>query len=177
MNGLEFIAKEFGISLAEVGRILGVSRKSVSNWTNGWKPIPQKHLVILSDYFGLKDEYFQKELTDEEKLEIQLIKIKKLNLTDSHLIETVNEEIEMEKLVRFFREQAQESEELNEILQGVKNVLERNDSAYNNALLVLVSLLKFNSDWGGDSFYGIKDKELAEDLSEVLKKHNVIEFN
>ena len=175
MIGLDYIAKEFHMSLTDIANILGVTRKSISNWTKGWQSIPKKHLGKLSLYFDIPEHYFQKELDDAEKLEIQLIKIKRAKLTDdTSLIIKLNEEIEIEKLFHFLKDQAQESEEHYEILQGIKDAFKRNNPSYNRAVLVFISLLKNSSVWEGDSFYGIKEIKLAEDLHQVLRKHNVI---
>lgn len=174
MIGLEYIVKEFHMSLTDVASLLGISRKSISNWTKGWQPIPKKHLGKLSEYFGLEETLFQKVLTEEEKLDIQLIKVSRLNFKDEHLINKLNEEIEMEKLFAFFKIRFCENDEQKEILRGLKEIFERSNSTIDQSLLIMITVLKNSDNWGGDQFYGIKNTKLAKELLQVLKNNYVI---
>jgi transcriptional regulator with XRE-family HTH domain len=70
--GLEFIVKQFNMSFSEVADILGISRKTVNDWTKERSNIPKKRLEELSDYFRLPEHLFQKKLTlgEEEKIKL-----------------------------------------------------------------------------------------------------------
>ncbi|AQR93390.1 helix-turn-helix domain-containing protein [Clostridium saccharoperbutylacetonicum] len=75
MIGLEYICKLFDKKYIVLAEELGVSKQAIYNWINKKKAIGKKHLPILSEMFGeLPEEFFQKELTELDKLEIQKIK-------------------------------------------------------------------------------------------------------
>lgn len=93
MIGLEYICKLYRKSYNSVAEELGISRQSINGWVKGARKIPKKHLSKLSEIFdGLDEEYFQKELTELDKIEIQQDKI----LSDAEEIEyeipTIDEE-------------------------------------------------------------------------------------
>jgi transcriptional regulator with XRE-family HTH domain len=176
MIGLEYIAKTFHMSFSDIANILSITRKSVSNWVNGWQPIPKKHLKTLSAYFGINEEYFQKELNEAEKLEIQLAKIKQ-EIQDKddqeQVISILEEEIEKEKLFISLRK-CIENDEQYEILKNVNRVLKQDNNLFNQTLQILLTIFNHDPAWGGDPLYGIQDVKLAEDLLHILKKHNII---
>lgn len=176
MIGLEFIAKEFGITLTEVGKELGVTRKSVSNWTKGWQSIPKKHLSKLQEYFGVDMNYFQKELTDLDKIEIQKVKIMKefAVYDDSEgLFNLLEDEAAKEKTIQSLRN-VLENEELE--LRYVKKFVSLITSDSNEIRDALkMFLLCFNNEFGGNPFESFGKQDLGEDLYKALVKHQVIE--
>lgn len=74
MIGLEYICKLYDKKFINIAEELGVARQIVNIWIKGKKPIANKHLPKLSEIFNLPEEYFQKELEELDKLEIQKIK-------------------------------------------------------------------------------------------------------
>lgn len=77
MIGLEFILGLYDIQHIELAEKLGIKKQNINLWIKGKQKIPKKYLPILEKHFGIKQEYFMKELNDIEKLEIQKEKIKK----------------------------------------------------------------------------------------------------
>ena len=73
--GLEYICGLYNKKYTNIGEELGVSRQVVSVWIKGTKPIAKKHLPKLSKMFNLPEEYFQRQVTELEKLDIQKIKL------------------------------------------------------------------------------------------------------
>lgn len=69
--GLEFIVKTFDEKYRRVAEHLGVSPTTIADWVKGRRKIPIERLKQLSEYFRLKEEYFQKELSRLEEIEIQ----------------------------------------------------------------------------------------------------------
>lgn len=45
--------REKGLTLEQVGKVCGMSRQAVSDWTSGRRPIPQKHRATLAETFGI----------------------------------------------------------------------------------------------------------------------------
>jgi len=56
---------------------LGIRKQNINLWIKGRQNIPKKYLPILEEIFGIKQEYFIKELNEIERLEIQKEKLKK----------------------------------------------------------------------------------------------------
>jgi transcriptional regulator with XRE-family HTH domain len=66
MNGLKYIRTLKGTSLVNLAEYLGISNQAVSAWENGKKSIPAARLKQLSELFGIPEEYFQKELSNND---------------------------------------------------------------------------------------------------------------
>lgn len=77
MIGLEYILGLYNMQHIELAEKLGIKKQNINLWIKGKQNIPKKYLPILEDLFGIKQEYFMKELNEIEKLEIQKEKLKK----------------------------------------------------------------------------------------------------
>lgn len=77
MLGLEYIRTTFEDTTVTLANKLGISNVNISQWENGKKPIPEKRLEELHSLYHIPKEYFTKELTTLEQLEVQRVKIKK----------------------------------------------------------------------------------------------------
>lgn len=76
MIGLSYILKIHDVSQKDIARILNIRKQNIGLWiTDITRKIPEKHLPILSDIFNISPEYFQKELSDIDKLKLQKIKL------------------------------------------------------------------------------------------------------
>lgn len=75
MIGFEYILQLHNVSLTELSKELGMARTNFYNWIDGKRKIPDKYIEILSNKFKIPEEYFQKELDDIDKLQIQKIKL------------------------------------------------------------------------------------------------------
>lgn len=76
MKGLEYILNLYNMPHIELADKLGIRKQNINMWIKGKQNIPKKYLPILEGLFGLNKEYFTKELTEIEKLEIQKEKLK-----------------------------------------------------------------------------------------------------
>ena len=100
MIGLEYILKLWNMTQQELADKLGIKRQNIDAWIRKQRPIPKKHLPTLSKAFKeLPEEYFQKELTEMDKLTIQQLKIRsELRVEDYHYTEfndEIGEEVEV----------------------------------------------------------------------------------
>lgn len=87
MFGLEFLCNLYNMQQTELAEKLGMSKQIVNIWIKKTRPIPKKYYGKLSEIFaGLDAKYFSKELTELDKLEIQMHKL------DSEWIEEEYEE-------------------------------------------------------------------------------------
>lgn len=77
MIGLEYILNLYNMQHIELAEKLGIKKQNINLWIKGKQKIPKKYLPILEELFGTKQEYFMKELSEIEKLEIQKDKLKK----------------------------------------------------------------------------------------------------
>lgn len=68
------LMNESGINTIELGRILGVSDESISNWKKG-KSVPKIDIAMkIADYFGVSlDELLGKPLNTERMIQIPLV--------------------------------------------------------------------------------------------------------
>ena len=71
MIGLEYILQLVGMQQKDLAENLGINKQNITLWIKGKQNIPKKYLPILSDIFGLEQSYFQMELNEMDKLEIQ----------------------------------------------------------------------------------------------------------
>lgn len=77
MFGLEYLCNLYDMQQTELAEKVGVSKQIVNIWMKRTRPIPKKYYDKLSKIFGgLDPKYFAKdELTELDKLEIQMIKL------------------------------------------------------------------------------------------------------
>lgn len=55
MIGLEFLRKIRNKQIKDIAEAIGVSRQAVSSWEKQERPIPEKRISMLLEYFGIKD--------------------------------------------------------------------------------------------------------------------------
>jgi plasmid maintenance system antidote protein VapI len=77
MIGLEYILNLYGIQHQDLAEKLGIRKQNINLWIKGKQNVSKKYLPILSEMFGVAEEYFQKELNDIDKLIIQKEKLKR----------------------------------------------------------------------------------------------------
>ncbi|MBB6625095.1 helix-turn-helix domain-containing protein [Clostridium gasigenes] len=77
MVGLEYILSLYNMQYITLADRLGIKKQNINMWIKGKQKIPKKYLPILEEMFGVKQEYFVKELNEIEKLELQKEKLKK----------------------------------------------------------------------------------------------------
>ncbi len=75
MIGLEYIVNLYNKQFKDVAEELGISKQVINGWIKGRYNISKKHLPKLSKMFSLSEEYFQRELSELEKIDIQKIKL------------------------------------------------------------------------------------------------------
>ncbi|QAA31310.1 helix-turn-helix domain-containing protein [Clostridium manihotivorum] len=77
MIGLEYILGLYNMQHIDLADKLGIKKQNINLWIKGRQNISKKYLPILEDIFGIDQQYFVKELSEIEKLEIQKEKLKK----------------------------------------------------------------------------------------------------
>lgn len=60
----------------ELAEILGIKKQNINMWVKGKQNIPKKYLPVLEELFKIDRQFFVKELSEVDKLEIQKEKIK-----------------------------------------------------------------------------------------------------
>lgn len=77
MNGLEYVLKLYDITQQELADKLGIKQQNIDLWIRDKsRKIPKKHIPKLLEILKLPEEYFQKELSDIDQIEIQQKKIR-----------------------------------------------------------------------------------------------------
>lgn len=77
MIGLEYILHLYETPHMELAEKLGIKKQNINLWIKGRQNIPKKYLPILSEMFQLDAAYFQKKLTELDKLQIQKEKLER----------------------------------------------------------------------------------------------------
>lgn len=77
MIGLEYILNLYNFPHIELADKLGIRKQNINLWVKGKQHIPKKYIPVLENLFGIRGEYFDKELTEIDRLEIQKEKLKK----------------------------------------------------------------------------------------------------
>lgn len=84
MNGLQHIRKSFGMTLAALGKRMGITRQTISQWEQGTCSIPENRLKELSAIFEIPETFFG-EISEDEVDELNEIIVKlKSDMEDSY---------------------------------------------------------------------------------------------
>ncbi|WP_221367027.1 helix-turn-helix domain-containing protein [Clostridium perfringens] len=75
MIGLEYLLDINNMQSKQLAEMLGVGKATVSSWINQKRLISTKHYEKLKEIFKVPEEYFQKELTELDKLKLQQLKL------------------------------------------------------------------------------------------------------
>ena len=57
MNRLKILREEKGLLQEEVGKFLGISGRSISNYENGNRDMSPDTIIKLADFFGVSTDY------------------------------------------------------------------------------------------------------------------------
>lgn len=175
---------------------LGIKKQNINLWIKRKQNIPKKYLPILTDLFGVEEEYFIKELTEVEKLEIQKEKLKQdlkpviknheqqfligdvndiveVPVYDKEEINAIERSIEKAKLISRFK-QAIEVVDDNPKLDTFKLIIELLEKSQHEAILhktieALAHYLEVLPDWVST---GPEQDEFESELFEVLDDNN-----
>ncbi|MBZ5752180.1 helix-turn-helix domain-containing protein [Metabacillus rhizolycopersici] len=196
MIGLEYILSLYNMQHIELAERLGIKKQNINLWIKRKQNIPKKYLPILTELFGIEEEYFIKELTEVEKLEIQKEKLKKdlkpiitnheqqfmigdvndiveVPVYDKEEMNTIERNIEKAKLVSRFK-QAIEMVDDNPNLDTFKLIVELLEKSQHEVILhktieALAHYLEVLPDWVST---GPEQDEFESDLFEVLDDNN-----
>lgn len=75
MIGLEYILNLYNMEHQSLADKLGIKKQNINLWIKGKQNISKKYLPLLSEMFGIDEQYFQKELDDVDKLMVQKEKL------------------------------------------------------------------------------------------------------
>lgn len=168
MIGLEYIVKEFHMSFTDVANLLGITRKSITNWTKGWQSIPRKHLGKLSAYFGLKEEYFQKELNEAERLEVQIAKLKKEDSDNEIIVDLLNDKQKKVNLLNQLDELVERDPKNYDVLFKVGEMLGKENE------LLEMFLISTQDCWGGNPFESFNNEHLGKKMFYLFKEYGLV---
>ena len=196
MIGLEYILSIYNMQHIELAERLGIKKQNINLWIKGRQNVPKKYLPILEKLFGIKQEYFTKELNEIEKLEIQKEKLKKdLNpvikkheqqfsigevndlvevpIYDKEEINTMERTIEKAKLISKFKE-AMDIVNDNPYMETYKLVVELMEKVPHEAIVhktiqALAHYFELLPDWVST---GSEQEEFESDIFEVFDDNN-----
>ncbi|WP_250622475.1 helix-turn-helix domain-containing protein [Bacillus subtilis] len=180
----------------ELAERLGIRKQNINLWIKGKQNIPKKYLPTLKGIFGIEEEYFIKELSDVEKLEIQKEKLKQdlkpviknheqqfligdvndiveIPVYDKEEMNTIERNIEKAKLVSRFK-QAMEIVDDHPNLDTFKLIIELLEKSQSEVILhktieALAHYFEILPDWVST---GPEQDEFESELFEVLDDNN-----
>jgi transcriptional regulator with XRE-family HTH domain len=99
MRGLEYILYIYDEQHQSLADKFGIRKQNINKWIKGKQNIPKKYLPELVKIFGIPEEYFEKELTDLDKIIIQHAKLQKeLNESIKLNVSSEKEDLDMSQL-------------------------------------------------------------------------------
>lgn len=99
MNCLEYVLKLYDITQQELSNQLGIKQQNIDLWIRDKnRKIPKKHLPKLAEIFNIPSEYFQNELSYQDKEKIQMMKLHGTNNLKELGYEVYDEEYEPDEL-------------------------------------------------------------------------------
>ncbi|WP_273127568.1 helix-turn-helix domain-containing protein [Bacillus weihaiensis] len=177
MIGLEYVLNLYNMEHQSLAEKLGIRKQNINLWIKGKQKISKKHLPILSDIFGIEEDYFQRELDDVDKLIIQKEKLRRdidpqvvkydqdlqvgydadiveKPIYDKEEFNKINEEIEKAKLIEEFREIVADVNNPNviKLLSQISLILRnhKNDSIFEYTIDSLSHYYNVLPDWVGE---------------------------
>ncbi|EET87655.1 DNA-binding protein [Clostridium carboxidivorans P7] len=106
MIGLEYVLHLYEMQHQELSEKLGIAKQNINRWIKGTRPIPKKYLPVISKIFNIPDDIFQKQLNEEDKIEIQKLKIKNDIKNKKEIPELDLKKITLKKMVDMLNEVA-----------------------------------------------------------------------
>jgi transcriptional regulator with XRE-family HTH domain len=115
--GLEYVLSVYNLPQVELAERLGIKKQNINLWVKQKQNIPRKYLPVLEELFGIEQEYFDRELTEIEKLEIQKEKLKQ-ELQPA--IQKHEKKFELDGMKEFIKNPVYDKEEINEIERKIE---------------------------------------------------------
>lgn len=196
MLGLEYILSLYNMQHVELAEKLGIRKQNINMWVKRKQKIPKKYLPILEELFGLDKEYFIKDLTEIEKLEIQKEKLKRdlkpvikkheqqfmigevndiveVPVYDKEEINAIERSIEKAKLVSRFKE-ALDIVDNNPYMDTYKLIIEllekvQHEVVFHKTIEALAHYYEVLPDWVVSE---PEQEEFEEEIFEVFDDHN-----
>lgn len=75
--GLEYILALYDMQHIDLAERLGIKKQNINMWIKGKQKIPKKYLPVLEELFGINVDYFNKNIDEVDRLEIQKEKLKR----------------------------------------------------------------------------------------------------
>ncbi|MDK2920397.1 MAG: hypothetical protein PWQ37_3130 [Candidatus Petromonas sp.] len=196
MIGLEYILSLYNMQHIELAEKLGIKKQNINLWIKKKQNIPKKYLPILEETFGIKKEYFNKEIDEIDKLEIQKEKLKRdlkpvikkyeqqfiigeandiveVPVYDKEEINSIERNIEKAKLVTRFK-RALDIVDQNPYMDTFKLIVELIEKAQHEIILhktieALAHYLEVLPDWVSS---GPEQDEFESEIFEVFDDYN-----
>ena len=196
MIGLEYILNLYNFPHIELADKLGIRKQNINLWVKGRQNIPKKYMPVLENLFGIRGEYFDRELTEIDRLEIQKEKLKKelepvvmkyeqqfsigeindlvdISIYDREEVNSIERDIDKTKLLMRFKE-SMDVVDKNPYLDTYKLVVDLMEKAQHEAMLhrtieALAHYYKVLPDWVSS---GPEQDEYEVELIELFDDYN-----
>ncbi|MCB2291021.1 helix-turn-helix domain-containing protein [Clostridium sp. CS001] len=196
MIGLEYILSLYNLQHVELAEKLGIKKQNINMWVKQKQNIPKKYLPVLEKLFAVESNYFSREITEIDKLEIQKEKLKKelkplikkyeqqfaigeindiveKSIYDKEEINTIERDIEKAKLVSRFKE-ALDVVDKNPYLDTYKLIVELMEKQQHEVVLhktieALAHYYEVLPDWVNSQ---MEQEGFEREIFEVFDDHN-----
>ncbi|MDQ0149202.1 helix-turn-helix domain-containing protein [Eubacterium multiforme] len=187
MIGIEYLCKLNDLNFVKLGEECGVTRQVVNSWVKGRSKVSEKHKEKLEKLFNVPFIYFNKELNDIDKIELQKMKIereiKKVSYKDEKendlYLEFLDYQIKIKKLsnriydliysriktvgnINGFNEIFQESDDVYDTFLSLLKIIKK-DNIRSKTIKEVIEGLELYS--GGES-----ENELSKEICNSIKK-------
>ncbi|WP_339820700.1 helix-turn-helix transcriptional regulator [Paenibacillus sp. FSL R7-0216] len=162
--GLEYIVKLFNGNYSALAKRLDIKPQTVSDWIRGKRKISQTKLDELENLFKLKREFFQKELTESEKIEIDIEYLNRISKRDTISVpEIIYEDGNAYEIMRDYNPHENELRSKYEELAIQK-------------LLLRIKAVLYNEGFSGEFIFD-RHFSLLNDICSMLEKDDYIELD
>jgi len=76
MIGLEYVLSLSNVTHTQLAEHLNIRKQNINLWIKKKQGIPKKYLPVISQFLNVNEDYISKDLTDEDKIHLQIIKLK-----------------------------------------------------------------------------------------------------
>ena len=152
MIGIEYLCKLNDLNFVKLGEECGVTRQVVNSWVKGRSKVSEKHKEKLEKLFNVPFIYFNKELNDIDKIELQKMKIEremkkvsyKYEIENDLYLEFLDYQIKIKKLSNRIYDLIYSRIKTVGNINGFNEIFQESDDVYDTFLSLLNIIKKDN---------------------------------
>ena len=146
--GLEFIIRNSNLNFRKVAEKLGISPTTLADWVKGRRKIPIARLKQLAQLFEVNEDYFQKELSRVEELEVLKINVIRHSSTyiyEQKIVDELGDEYSVENEANDSEEEMRQlgqEQEWERVLETIRKLFQNDQERYLDFFKDLVRIIQ-----------------------------------